>query len=178
MAQNGTGFQWSTRTETAALLVAKDEQPDQVIADQLSIGRRTLARWKLQPEFQSRVQEHREVWRTEIKAKGIAERQNRIDALNDRWRRMQTVIEERAEDPSLARVPGGSTGLIVHDVKGVGKGEDFQLIDLYGVDTGLLKEFREHEKQAAQELGQWSEKSEVSGDLLIRQYVGVPVEDV
>lgn len=163
MAQNGTGFQWSTRAQSAALLVAKDDQPDQAIADQLGIGRRTLARWKLHPDFQARVQEHRDGWALEIKDKGIADRQNRVDALNDRWRRMQTVINERAEDPGVAMVPGGSTGLIVHDVKGVGKGEDFRLIDLYAVDVGLLKELREHEKQAATEVGQWTEKRELTG---------------
>jgi hypothetical protein len=34
-------------------------------------------------------------------------------------------------------------------------------VEEYQVDTGLLKELREHEKQAAQELGQWSEKARV-----------------
>lgn len=158
MRQNATGFCWSTRTQKAALLVAKDEQSDQMIADMLKINRTTLARWKSRPEFQARVEEHREGWRQEIKARGIAEKQNRVDALNDRWDRMRRVIDERAEDPSVAHVPGGPTGLIVHDVKGVGKGDDFQLIDLYAVDTGLLKELRDHEKQAAQELGQWVDK--------------------
>lgn len=75
---------------------------------------------------------------------------------------MQQVIAERAEDIELQDVAGGKTGLIVHNVKGVGKGEDFQLIDLYEVDTGLLKELREHEKQAAQELGQWTEKKDLT----------------
>ena len=55
-------------------------------------------------------------------------------------------------------VAGGRTGLIVHNVKGVGKGDDFKLIDVYEVDTSLLKEMREHEKQAAIEVGQWQEK--------------------
>jgi hypothetical protein len=33
------------------------------------------------------------------------------------------------------------------------------VVEEYEVDTGLLKELREHEKQAAQELGQWSDKA-------------------
>src|SRR5262249_32081265 len=53
---------------------------------------------------------------------------------------------------------GGRTGLIVHNVKGVGKGDNFQLIDLYEVDVALLREMRECERQAAQEVGQWVEK--------------------
>jgi hypothetical protein len=160
---NASGFTWSRRTEQAALLVSQDEKPDKAIAAEIGVNESTLERWKRRPEFAARVQEHRDLWREAIKARGIAERQNRVDALNDRWHRMQQVIEERAEDAATARVAGGSTGLIVRDVKGVGKGEDFQLIDIYSVDTGLLKELREHEKQAAQELGEWSEKREISG---------------
>ena len=30
---------------------------------------------------------------------------------------------------------------------------------VYSVDTGLLRELREHEKLAAQELGQWEERT-------------------
>jgi hypothetical protein len=35
------------------------------------------------------------------------------------------------------------------------------VVDEYAVDGVLLKELREHEKQAAQELGQWSDKAKV-----------------
>jgi hypothetical protein len=160
---NVSSFAWTRKTERAALLVAQDDLADRAIGAACGVTERTIERWKQHPEFAARVQEHRDAWREAIKAKGIAERQNRVDALNDRWHRMRQVIEERAEDAATARVAGGSTGLIVRDVKGVGKGEDFQLIDIYSVDTGLLKELREHEKQAAQELGEWSEKREISG---------------
>jgi hypothetical protein len=160
---NVSSFAWTRKTERAALLVAQDDLADRAIGAACGVTERTIERWKQHPEFAARVQEHRDAWREAIKAKGIAERQNRVDALNDRWHRMHQVIEERAEDAATAHVAGGSTGLIVRDVKGVGKGEDFQLIDIYSVDTGLLKELREHEKQAAQELGEWSEKREISG---------------
>lgn len=127
-----------------------------------TLHRTTLKNWAVAFGWQARLAEIAEVERQAIVAKGIAEKQNRIDAYNDRWRRMQQVIAERAEDIELQDVAGGKTGLIVHNVKGVGKGEDFQLIDLYEVDTGLLKELREHEKQAAQELGQWTEKKDLT----------------
>ena len=154
MSVNVGEFRWSARSERAALLVAQDELTDRKIATACSMSDRTLDRWKQHPEFAARVQEHRDAWREEIKAKGIASRQNRVDAQNDRWRRMQQVIDERAADESMSHVPGGSTGLLAHNVKGVGRGEDFQLIDIYEVDTGLLKELREHEKLTAEELGQ------------------------
>lgn len=154
VAPNCTDFQWSGKAERAALLVAQDEQPDHAIAKACKISKRTLEYWKTVPSFAARVQEHRDLWRQKIEAEGIANRQNRVAAQNDRWRRMQEVIEARAADPDMANVPGGSTGLLAHDVKGVGKGDDFQLIDVYAVDTGLLKELREHEKLTAEELGQ------------------------
>jgi hypothetical protein len=163
MQANASAFRWSRKTERAALLVSQDELPDKAIAAEVGVNESTLERWKRFPEFRDRVQEHRDLWREQIKAKGIAERQNRIDALNERWNLMREVIDGRAEDSHMQHVAGGRTGLLVHTVKGVGRGEDFQLIDLYEVDTGLLNELRQHEKQAAQELGEWSEKREVSG---------------
>jgi len=56
-------------------------------------------------------------------------------------------------------VPGGSTGLLVCQYQG--KSENA----VYRVDPGLiglLAELRAHEKQAAEELGQWSEKHAVT----------------
>ena len=47
--------------------------------------------------------------------------------------------------------------------KGVGTGKDFKLIPEYPVDVALLREMRAHEQQAAQELGQWEKRGEVSG---------------
>ena len=51
--------------------------------------------------------------------------------------------------------------MLVRRVKGLGRGDGFLLIESYEVDSRLLRELREHEKQAAQELGQWGEKPDV-----------------
>lgn len=93
----------------------------------------------------------------------IRDRNARVEALQDRWDRMKRVIAERAEDPRMQDVPGGTTGLLVERCKKIGNGEDAELVSEYEVDTGLLKEMRAHEEQAAKELGQWVEKQEVSG---------------
>lgn len=162
-AENFRPLQWSKRHEQAAVLVADDRLTDEQIAEQVGISARMLYIWKAHPEFAAKVAEHVEKFAAVTLKRGIARRERRVEALNDRWQRMQRVIDERSEDPGVSHVAGGTTGLIVHDVKGVGKGEDFQLIDIYGVDTALLKELREHEKQAAQELGQWTEKQEHTG---------------
>lgn len=140
------------------------------------MNKTTLERWKRRAEFKAKVEEHRAYWREQIKAEGLANRQNRIAALNDRWARMKRIIEAREQCTPVE--VGGDSGLLVHQVKMIGKGDDAEIIDEYAVDTGLLKEMREHEKQAAQELGQWTEKSEIKGDVIVRQYIGINPKDV
>jgi hypothetical protein len=108
-------------------------------------------------EIQARISES-------LVAQSIAIKEARIKALNDRWLKLQQVIAERAVDPSMQGIAGGSTGLLAHDQKGVGAGPAAEVIDVYEVDCGVLKELREHEVQAAKELGQWVEKGEISSD--------------
>lgn len=52
-------FEWTTRREKAAALVADDAKPDTVIASECGVTRRSLAKWKQAPEFKARVSEHR-----------------------------------------------------------------------------------------------------------------------
>ncbi len=153
----------SRRREKAALLVAEDKLTDEEIATKCGISRATLKRWRQRTEFAARVAEHRNRWAAELDAEGIANRKNRVAMLNRDWGRLEQVIAERAADPEMADVPGGGTGLLVHTIKVVGVGQNAQRVDEYSVDTGLLREKREHAKQAAQELGQWTEKQEVTG---------------
>lgn len=163
LTQIDTPFPWTRRQEQAARLVAEDDKPDEGIASELGISRPTLARWKRHPNFRERVRSIVAEMRAAILSEGIADMATRIAALDDRWDRMRQVIIERAESPETAHVPGGKTGLIVHNVKGIGKGDDFQVIDLYEVDVGLLSELRAAEQQAAKQLGQWIEKGELTG---------------
>ena len=123
----------------------------------------TLWEWRRQPEFQARVATLRAGIESEIFDRGIAIRANRVKALNDRWTRMRKLIEARAADPEMQDVPGGSTGLLTKNVKGVGGGDDFEVVPIYAADTALLKELRDHERQAAIELEQW-EPSKVKKD--------------
>lgn len=168
MGQTESEFQWANDSTDAAQLLADGNLTDVLIAEKIGVARSTLSRWKTHPEFQARIDEILEAYRVETRRLGLSNRDRRIRAINDRWNRLQRVLEDRADDQSLKDVPGGSTGLIVHDIKGVGKGEDFQLVDLYSVDTATLRELREMEKQAAQELGQWVEKREV--DQTVKSY--------
>jgi hypothetical protein len=61
---------------------------------------------------------------------------------------MRRLIEARAKD--LAEIPGGDTGMIVKDLKGRNADQP-----VYKFDAALVAELCRHEKQAAEELGQW-----------------------
>lgn len=167
MQQNATKFKWTSQRDRAAQLVAADELSDASIADEIGINRATLHRWKKNSDFATRVEAIRAEWRDKLAAEGLLNKQNRLNALNDRWQRMNKVIEGRSLNLSgvdlegVPEVPGGETGLLVHQRKAIGVGQNQQIIDTYEVDTGLLKELRAHEEQAAKELGEWSEKADV-----------------
>lgn len=178
----------------AALAVAKDDLTDDAIVASLGLkNRKTLQRWRRLPAFQAKVQAHRDAWAAAILRRGIAEKQNRLDAVVNRHRLLEQVIAERAADPLMQNVAGGKTGLLVatpmlvkvYESRAItddyaeddGPGTDVQfrrdtLADRdyldsvkrsvieyeYALDTGLLKEMRELEKQAAIEMGQWDQK--------------------
>ena len=178
MSQNVTEKPMDAKRERAAVLVAEDDLSDEQIAESVGTTRRTLDRWKHTEPFMARVQEHRDAWRAAVMAEGIANRINRVNALNDRWRGMQQVIAERAADTSSGTyttaltedgkteriiAPGWSTGLLVRTEKQIGAGDRAVHVIEFAVDTGLLREMRAHEEQAAKELGQWLDKHEHTG---------------
>lgn len=197
MGQEPDAFKWTGRTEEAATLVALDSLADEQIAKQLDIARSTLSRWKATQEFHDRVNAIRREIKAAVVALGITERQNRIDAYNDRWRRMNQVLDARSEHyggllagaPASDRkkgyanpdwlAPGAETGLLVHTKKMIGSGDRAIVIEEWGIDTSLLKELRAHEEQAAKELGQWVEHKDVTtqGEQ-IKAYVGVDLDKV
>jgi hypothetical protein len=162
MEQDSAPFEWTGQKEEAARLFAEDRLTDEGIAKKLRIGRTTLHRWRQHPDFRARIDSHVEAFRAVVRSRGIACLERRVDQLNDRWKRMRQVIDERAEAME-AEVAGGGTGLLVRQFKVIGGGDSARQVEEYHVDTGLLKELREHEKQAAQELGQWTDRRELSG---------------
>lgn len=156
-------FDWTPQRLEAAQLVASGELTFVQIADRVGVTSRSLYSWRDTPEFAAYVEELRSEFRQYIRRRGIAILERRVDAQNDRWMRMQRVIAERAADPAMAEVAGGTTGLLVRQLKSLGSGENATIVEEFEVDVGLLKEIREVEKQAAQELGQWTEKVEATG---------------
>jgi len=175
-------FRWTEVSEQAVGLLASDELNDEEIAARVNVNRRTLTRWKLHPEFAAALADI-------VRAAGdvsmqfsIARRVNRIRQLDKRWRACQQIAEERGNAPEMQNVPGGKTGYLVHRIKSVGSGPAAQVVDEYELDAALLREIREHEKQAAQELGQWIDKKDVTSDgKRITEFIsmaGVTLDDV
>lgn len=162
----------SERMEKAAQLVAQDKQTDTQIAEAVGVTQRTLERWKKIPAFQERVQEHIVAYRDAVLKEGIADVVNRVKALGDRWGRMQQVIEGRAsryrrfrakyeDDPIVSTdfIPDeAETGLVILIETPTKQGMKKE----WAVDTALLSEMRQTEKQAAIEVGQWQEKSDIT----------------
>lgn len=157
-SQSRPAFRWSKAKRRAAELLAAGELSQDAIADAVGRSRRRLFEWRQHPEFQDAVERQSKELERAVFSRGIARRVRRVAAYQDRWERMRAVIDQRAVSHAMEDVPGGQTGLLAHDVKSVGSGEFAERVDLYEVDTGLLRELRELEKQCAQELGQWVEK--------------------
>ena len=100
----------------------------------------------------------------------ISSRDARLQALQDRWDRLRRLIDARAVE--MADVPGGNTGLLVRDYKGKNAA-----LPVYKVDTALLAELRAHERQAAEELGQWNEDKPVSKQVIVVMSRPTPPEN-
>lgn len=172
-SQNFPKMRLTERHHTAASLVAADDLTDEQIAAEVGITRRQLTTWKRHPDFGALVQQHLEAFRRRVESRGIASRYRRVASQDERWRRLQRVIDERAADVDSGTyvdevgedrtVPGWGTGLLVRQEKPHG-------IE-FAVDTGLLKEMRELEKHAATELGQWSEKHDHTITVQLRQEI-------
>lgn len=153
------------------MLLAEDRLPDHVIARLCGVTRQAMDKWKLHPEFRARVEQNKEALREVVRKQGIALIENRVAALNDRWKRLNQVLEERALAAEMDGVPGGATGTQVRNIKEVkvkwakdiGGGVTREQTVEIATDTATLAELRAIEKQAAQELGQWAERSEISG---------------
>lgn len=158
-------FKWDETKETAAVLLAVGELTNEEVAEKVGVDRVTLYRWSLLQEFKDRITANQEEIRKRVFSEGVADLAGRVRRYNKRWNQINRIFEARAADATHAGVPGWETGLLCHEQKSIGSGELATVIDQYKVDVGTIKEERELAKQAAQELGQWEEKTKTSFDL-------------
>lgn len=138
------------RNATEAARLAGYRNPRQM-------GSETLSK----PDVQAAIAE----WREEVKTSAIALQEYRVLRLADLEARYVQLIEERAAALD-GKVPGGGTGLLVQQTKIVRSGDDVEIVHEYKADTAVTKEIRDLLKQAAQELGQWTENKNVTVKML------------
>jgi len=153
----------------AARLVARGRTTLVEIAQLVGVSRRTIANWKANRAFRAEVARMDQAWRDRARKTGIGDPDRRLLRINERWRKLQTVIEERAKDPQMQDVPGGKTGLLtvtyktrtLVDYSGEKPERSTELVPEYEVDTGMLAEMRQLEEHAAIHEGQWKKKIDV-----------------
>ncbi len=156
-------FRWTDKREKAAVDIAEGRLTDAQIAANLGISRQTLATWKRVPEFQARLSGITEAYRAAVLSHGISLVENRVAAKHDRWLKIKQLILARASDPVMLDVPGGDTGLLIRQIKSIGFGKDSKIVEEFVSDTALLRALNDLEKEAAQDLGQWADRHELSG---------------
>jgi len=145
---------WGAKRSKAIDLIAADFLTLQEIAENVGVKYHTLVKWTEQPTFRARLAVKRKEIADRVLERGVASKVERIKKQNERWDKLHQIIQERAQDPIMQSVPGGSTGLLSHDQKGIGSGMAATIVDVFEVDTGLLSEIRAHEDQVAESLGQ------------------------
>lgn len=155
MIEKGS-FKWDARKEEAAILLARGELTNEEIADKLDMGIATLFRWKNYQEFKERIDEFTAQFREAALKQEIGDLGKRLKRYNKRWQQIDQLIKERSIDEKNQRVAGGTTGLLARDIKGE--------VEVWKFDAALVKEERELAKQAAIELGQWTEKADLTSD--------------
>lgn len=155
-------YKWDENRRAAAQLIAEGELSDTEIAARVGVSRQILWVWRKDSEFTAAIEQGIESILGSLRRRRISHVEQRIDSLNTRWLKLHRVIEARSTDPEMLNAAGGETGLLVRTQKALGGGEFAQIVDEFAVDTGLLKELREIEKQASIELKQWTEKADVT----------------
>jgi Terminase small subunit len=118
-------------------------------------ARQSASRMLKNADVRSRVRELQEANSAEVITHEISTRTGRVKALQERWDRLRDgldrLLNERGAD--MAGLPGGASGLLLRKYKG--KKADRLVTRIDPAIISLIAELLRHERQAAQELGQW-----------------------
>jgi hypothetical protein len=143
----------SAKSELAATLLADDRLSDVEIARRCGVTERTLNNWKKDPTFQARIKAVTTKFSDGVTRSAILQKKKRVEILQNLQDRLLQVVDERANDPAMAKVPGGKTGLVVRKLKTVGSGNDARVVPEYSIDGQVLKQIQQVHKNARAELG-------------------------
>ena len=110
---------------------------------------------------------------------GIRSPMARVCAKEERWRRLNVVMYERAKDETHSSVPGYKTGLLCVTIKSIGAGKNAYEVREYRVDTGMLSEMQSLEDSVAEELGQAVKRKESYSEVVnTHRLEGTKLQDV
>ena len=172
-------WNWTTSVDRAAYYVAEDRMSLKHISSKTGVPTAKIKRWTaLNGEFTERVKQYREQLMAKLLSIGIGNKNNRVNVLDDIHEKMRDIIRQRQYKYAHRKQPGVNTGLMVRTVKAIGHGSSTKIVRGWDFDKELVHEIRETQVQLAKELGQWSEKTENSNVVLVREYAGVSTEDV
>jgi len=153
MSQNVPESDRDKKRRDVLRLLSQGELTDTEIAEECEVDRRTIYRWRQEPEFATELAE-RVAEQGELSRRyAIARRERRIKRLEDRLAALELIVEERKA--AHGALTGGHSGYIAVEPKKYG--------EVLRFDAALAREIREIEKQAAIETGQWTEKRELTG---------------
>lgn len=175
-----------TKRERAAVLLAEDELSDEVIAGAVDVARRTLARWKLEPDFAALVGDNVGRIQAGMLKLAIAKKYKRVEVLDMLHTKHLRALELRAEriavelsaedTPETATrkffgsfIPAEAiTGLFVKKETVLANG--MKSVE-WVYDAAIVKTICSLEEQAAKELGQWEENVNLKHGGMVRTIV-------
>lgn len=173
-------WNWTTSLDQAAFLIAEDRMSLKDVEEKTGVATSRLKRMLtlIDGEFTKRVEKYRQDWITKLKNKGSANRDIRINVLDEMHDKLVQIYRDRAKFYKNKKHPGVNTGMMIRTIKAVGHGPKAKFVRGWELDKDLTKEIREIELQMAKELGQWSEKTENTNTVLVREYAGVDTSNV
>lgn len=167
-------WQWNANRDNAANLIAEGRMSYKQISEVTGLSVSRLKMWMASKgEFVKRVDHYIEQWAKRFMTQGIAAKHNRCRILQEMSDKMLEVVRQRQAKYTGFKSPGVDTGIMVRTVKAVGHGAKTKIVRGWDVDHSLIREIRETSKMMAQEVGDWSEKTENTNTVLVREYGGV-----
>jgi transposase-like protein len=152
----------TTRQQQALNLLVEGEHTFAEISAEVGVEPSTLWRWRHEkPAFREALQEALAIAELEARQFAVARRVKRVEALDEVHAGLLRIIAERKERYAQEDHPGAATGLLVKSYKAIGSGASAYAEIEWAVDRPLIQALLEVQKQAAIELGQWSEKADV-----------------
>jgi hypothetical protein len=122
-------------------------------------AKQSAARLLNNADVRSRVSELRQEIESSFVRLQIAERLQRLEAIQDRWDRVRAAITARAREDYDAMM---KTGVVCRKLRTVGHGKDAQIVPEYEIDTAAIEALNSIEKRAAIETGQEVDRSDIN----------------